>query len=108
MSECLNECIGLWLLKNSSSGSAHKFHRARMPYKGLFSTRLDIFYPQIGGYLLRKRLFQHPRLLATTDSFRGGNSCMLDDSSVPADGRLTVISNGARAVRQSNSNGHRI
>jgi hypothetical protein len=24
-----------WLLKNSSSGSAHKFHRTRMPYKRL-------------------------------------------------------------------------
>jgi hypothetical protein len=26
---------GLWLLKNSSSGRAHKFHRTRMPYKRL-------------------------------------------------------------------------
>jgi hypothetical protein len=34
-SEQLDECIGLWVLKNASSGSAHKFHLTRMPYKRL-------------------------------------------------------------------------
>jgi hypothetical protein len=29
----LAECLGLWVLKNSSSENSRKIHRARMPYK---------------------------------------------------------------------------
>src|ERR1700730_16175110 len=31
----LDECFRSWLLKTSSSESAHKFHRTRTPYKRL-------------------------------------------------------------------------
>src|SRR5260370_40773816 len=55
------------MLNNSVVINPQKLHRVRMPYKRLFSDRLDIVYPRICPDFLRYRVFQHPRLFSSLE-----------------------------------------
>jgi hypothetical protein len=59
----VDECVGLWLLKNSSSENPEKIHRARMPYNDFLEPGRHFLSSDL-GYLCRRRVFQQTRLFS--------------------------------------------
>jgi hypothetical protein len=70
----VNERIGLWVLKNSFSGNAQKFHRTRMPYKRLSRLKWTFSVPKSAAVF-------------SESDFFNSHSCSHQLRIVPATGR---------------------